>query len=150
MNEPAPAYPKMLYRGGKPYGETGRGVPAGDTRVVGNIEEEAEALLEGFEPAFQGEPHAPPEDPEPQEPGPPVEAPNSLAVAIDYLDGQAGQNTQAAADASLSEAERADAFGSRFDAPEPAPDAIADADGDGHDDETGEFVAPQPRKSKRK
>jgi hypothetical protein len=132
MDEQAPAaYPKMLYRGGKPYGENGRGVPGGDTRVVRDSAEEAEAREEGFEPAFQGEPHAPPAEAEPQEPGPPVERtdePNSLSAAIEYLHGQ--DNPAAGADTLASE-------------------PGADADGDGHDDETGEFVAPQPRKKRK-
>lgn len=59
----APAeYPKMLYKGGQPYTETGHGVPHQDTLVVNSAEEEEEAKAEGFAPAEPNEPHA--EEPE--------------------------------------------------------------------------------------
>lgn len=45
----APAeYPKMLYKGGQPYGDNGRGVPHQDTITVANAEEQAEAEADGF------------------------------------------------------------------------------------------------------
>lgn len=42
------AYPKALYRDGKPYDEVGRGVGQEDTRTVSNAEEEAAAIADGF------------------------------------------------------------------------------------------------------
>jgi len=42
------SYPKMLYRGGHAYTETGKGVPHQDTLVVNDEAEEAAAVADGF------------------------------------------------------------------------------------------------------
>lgn len=61
----APAeYPKMLYKGGQPYGDNGRGVPHQDTITVANAEEQAEAEADGFA-AYT--PPGPEEEPEGEE-----------------------------------------------------------------------------------
>lgn len=55
MTEPN-RYPRMLYKGGEAYTESGHGVPHQDTRVVADEAEEDAARAEGFEPANLPEP----------------------------------------------------------------------------------------------
>lgn len=122
-------FPKMLYRGGQAYGETGHGVPHQDTIVVNDHDEEAAAREDGFsEAAVTLEAEAGDETITGSEP-PAGSAIDSDPAHVLVHSGEPGADELPPLGDSPNEGLADD------------PSLVtADANGDGHDDATGQFV----------